>query len=217
MKVDLHTHSEASRDGGITPDQYAELLQNEVVDVIAITDHDRIDFARGMQKALGADRIIVGQEITTTDGDLIGLYLTEPIEAGLSAQSAIDAIKSQSGLVYVPHPFETLRKGIAVETLDALAPDIDIVEGYNGRALLQNRGAQARNWAMRHGKLLAASSDAHGVRGVGLTYTVIDGSLRTASDLLKALQGAEFAYKRAPLLTMLYPTRNKIINKIRGL
>ena len=72
-KVDLHTHSQASPDGGIRPEQYAQALATEKLDFIAITDHDRIDFALGMQKALG-NKIIVGQEITTSVGELIGLY-----------------------------------------------------------------------------------------------------------------------------------------------
>lgn len=216
MKIDLHSHSEASLDGGITPEQYAELLQNEVVDTIAITDHDRIDFALGMQKALGNERIIVGQEISTADGDIIGLYLTKPVDSGTGAQTAIDAIKAQGGLVYIPHPFESIRKGLAAEVLDALSPDIDIVEGYNGRAFLQNRGPATREWATNHGKLLSAASDAHGVGGVGYTYTVTKTPVRNSDELLNALKQAEFVYKRAPLITLLYPTRNKLLNRLKG-
>lgn len=216
MKIDLHSHSEASKDGGITPEQYADLLQNEVVDCIAITDHDRIDFALGMQKALGSERIIVGQEITTSGGDIIGLFLTEKIDANLSPQETVDAIKTQGGLVCVPHPFETVRKGISLEVLDAIAVDVDIIEGYNGRAVFQDLGAQARDWGAKNGKSIVASSDAHGRKGVGYTYTVIDKSPKSGQELLAGLNNAELIFKKPPLITLLYPMRNSFLNKLKG-
>ncbi len=149
-KIDLHTHSEASRDGGITAEQYAYILRNEILDVIAITDHDRIDFALGMQKALGADKIIVGEEITTSQGEIIGLYLEEKVDPGMSAQETIDAIKLQDGIVYIPHPFEKVRKGLQEDILTALIDDIDIIEGYNGRAFAQNFSQKTLAIAKQH-------------------------------------------------------------------
>ncbi len=214
-RVDLHTHSEASRDGGITPDQYAETLQNEVLDVIAITDHNRIDFARGMQKALGADRIIVGEEITTLQGEIIGLYLTEKVEPGMSAQDTIDAIKAQNGIVYIPHPFEKVRQGISVELLEALKQDVDIVEGYNGRAMTQRLGLQAIAFVKKYGIAVAASSDAHGVAGLGRTYTRLK-SKPNRNNITEQLLGFNLVYRRPPLYTFLLPKLNLIRNKIRG-
>ena len=140
FKVDLHTHSVASKDGGITPEQYADLLKSETVDIIAITDHDRIDFALGMRDALGKNRIIVGEEISTTDGEIIGLYLEKNIEPGLSAKETIKQIKKQGGLVYIPHPFEKVRHGLELETLEEIKNDIDIIESFNGRAFGRNNG-----------------------------------------------------------------------------
>ena len=216
IKVDLHTHSEASKDGGIRPGQYAKLLKNETLDVIAITDHDRIDFAVGMQKALGADKIIVGQEVTTTDGDILGLYLTKEIPAGLSPKEAVDQIHSQKGLVCVPHPFETVRKGISRETLEIITSDVDIIEGFNGRALVQNYGSEAIRWAKTNGKHYVASSDAHGYKGAGKTYTEIQKHPKTATELLSALHEARLVNGRPPLRTLLYPSINMIKKLIMG-
>ncbi len=215
MKIDLHTHSEASKDGGISPEQYAKVLQDEILDCIAITDHDRIDFALGMQKALGPENIIVGQEITTTQGEIIGLFLKEPVEPGLNAQNTIDAIKAQGGLVYIPHPFETVRKGMKADLLTALRDDIDIVEAHNGRAFFQNFSKEANNWADTNGSVKAASSDAHGVAGLGFTYTYID-ELPTADNLVALLKNGNLISKRPPIWTLALPKFNRFKNLIRG-
>lgn len=216
MKIDLHTHSEASKDGGITPEQYAKILREEIVDVVAITDHDRIDFALGMQKALGKDKVIVGQEITTKDGDIIGLYLSNSIAAGLSAQDAVDKIKAQNGLVMIPHPFETVRKGISAEVLDAIKDDIDIIEGHNGRAVFQNFSKEATAWGKKHSKLIVGNSDAHGFKGVGKTYTIIETRPKNKEELLLYLRSAVFTNKRPPLVTLLYPTINMLKKYLKG-
>jgi len=171
--LDLHTHSYGSPDGGLSLAQYQRMLEGGTLDYIAITDHNRIDTAQAIQATLG-DHIIVGEEIMTTEGELIGLYLHEPVPAGLSPLKAAEAIKAQNGLVYVPHPFETVRSGLSVEALGSIASLVDIVETHNGRAMFQNKHAEAQAWATDHTKPCAASSDAHGWYGWGRTYTVID-------------------------------------------
>jgi len=209
IKIDLHTHSEASIDGGITAEEYANLLRNEIADVIAITDHDRIDFALGMQKALGDDKIIVGEEITTTQGEIIGLYLSEKIIPGMSAQETIDAIKAQNGIVYIPHPFEKVRKGLQEDILLALIDDIDIMEGFNGRALVQNYGPQAISLAKKHNVTAVASSDAHGAKGVGHTYTTVK-ERPTRQNFLQIIKLGRMRTKRPPYYTLLYPKINRL-------
>ncbi len=77
IKTDLHTHSAASPDGSITVNQYKETLAKQTLDCIAITDHNRIDFALSLQQVLGPEKIIVGEEISTKQGDIIGLFLTK--------------------------------------------------------------------------------------------------------------------------------------------
>ena len=211
-KVDLHTHSIASVDGGIKPEQYAKALESEMLDYIAITDHDRIDFALGLNKALG-DKIIVGQEVTTADGDIIGLFLHEPIEAGLRAVQAAQKIHDQGGLVYIPHPFETVRSGITVETLDELAELVDIVEVFNGRAVFQNHGPKAAAWAKSHGKAGASSSDAHGFKGLGNSYSVIN-EAPSRGALVNNLSMQSLAHRSAPLYTLLYPKLNRALKKM---
>jgi predicted metal-dependent phosphoesterase TrpH len=215
IRIDLHTHSEASLDGGITPEQYAEILRNETLDVIAITDHDRIDFATGMQKALGSEFIIVGEEISTTEGDIIGLYLSEVIKPGMTAKETVDAIHAQNGLVYIPHPFEKLRKGIQPETLQRIIEEVDIIETNNGRALAKKYSISAQTWSVKNKVSGAASSDAHGKAGIGHTYTAIE-KRPTRQSLAFELANATFVHKRPPLRSLLYPKYYRLIKYLKG-
>lgn len=212
FKIDLHTHSEASPDGGITANQYARILEQEKLDYIAITDHDRIDFALGMQKALG-DKIIVGQEITTTDGELIGLYLKERIKPHQTAFKTAQAIHAQGGLVYVPHPFETTRKGLQEVVLQKIADLVDIVEVHNGRALGQSCNIRAATWAKLHGKTGASSSDAHGVRGLGYSYSIVQ-EIPSRGSLVGNIKMSALASRKAPLYSFLYPTLHRTRKRI---
>ena len=206
-KVDLHTHSVASSDGGISPEHYAKALETEALDFIAITDHNRVDFALGLSKALG-EKIIVGEEIMTTEGELVGLYLKELVKPGRTAFETAHAIRNQGGLVYVPHPFETVRHGISRESLEAITDLVDIVEVHNGRAWLQNFSPQAAAWAKSHGKSGASSSDAHGYKGLGYSYSVLTEHPARGS-LTEALRITNLAHRRAPIYTLLYPKLNR--------
>lgn len=212
-RVDLHTHSIASSDGGVRAVQYRNLLSSKRVDLIAITDHNRVDFAQELHAELG-DKIIVGEEIMTTEGEIIGLFLSKLVEPGQTPLETVKAIKKQGGLVYIPHPFETVRKGLQEATLDSIASYIDIVEVHNGRAFLQKRSAKALAWAQANNKVAAASSDAHGAKGVGHTYTVM-ATLPAQKEFLRVLSAAQLVANRAPLTTLTYPKLNRLHKKIR--
>lgn len=212
-KVDLHTHSVASSDGGITSTQYKQMLETRQLDFIAVTDHNRIDFAQELHKALGK-QIIVGEEIDTLEGEVIGLYLTQSIPKGMTAKMTMRAIRDQGGLVYVPHPFETMRHGLSENTLSELIALIDIIEVFNGRALFQNRGPRAATFARLHNKPGAASSDAHGVKGLGTVYSTLV-KVPTRDNLATLLSGATYLTRRPPLKTLLYPKANRIRKRIR--
>lgn len=212
MKVDLHTHSTASPDGSLTEEQYAKMLETGELDHIAVTDHNTIDFAKSLRDKLG-EQIIVGEEIMTTEGDLIGLYLKEVVPSGLSAAETAAQIKAQGGLVYVPHPFETVRKGISLETLDFIAKQVDIVETANGRAVFQNKSKEAAKWAADHKLPCAASSDAHGFSGWGKTYSIVP-SAPTAATLPKLLAGATYEVGSPGVRGVLYPKLNRLIKRL---
>ncbi|MBI1856761.1 PHP domain-containing protein [Candidatus Saccharibacteria bacterium] len=202
-KIDLHTHSSASPDGGIKVEQYAHALATGLLDVIAVTDHNRIDFAVELHKKLG-NRIIIGEEIMTTDGEIIGLYLDNLVEPNLSPLETVKQIKKQGGIVYIPHPFETIRKGLMPVAIEKILDQVDIIETCNGRAFLQNRGTQAITWARINHIIGAASSDAHGYQGLGKTYTVVK-QIPTHDTLLDLFMSGTLVTNRPNLRSLLYP------------
>ena len=212
VKADLHTHSQASPDGGITTNQYAEIFEKKLLDVVAITDHNRIDFAQEMNK-LYPKSIIVGEEIMTCEGEIIGLFLSKKIEAGLTPRATVDAIKRQGGIVYIPHPFETVRKGLSPAIVEELRNEIDIIEVCNGRAFFQNRGKQALVWAKQYAKPGAASSDAHGYKGLGSTYTILSAA-PTRDTLIELVRNGTIMSSRPKLHSLLYPKLNRMRKSI---
>lgn len=207
IKVDLHTHSTASPDGGIMPKQYVDMVESKKLNYVAITDHGRIDFALDIQKILG-DRIIVGQEIKTSSGDIIGLYLKKPVKENQPLDQAVADIKSQSGLVYVPHPFEKVRSGISEQDLITIAEQIDIIEVINGRAMF-DASKKASSLAKQHNLAACASSDAHGQSGWGRTYTILE-SEPTRKNLVQLIDSSKLVYKNPGPLAYIYPKYNRI-------
>lgn len=211
FKIDLHTHSIASPDGGLTEKYYESALNKKVLDAAAITDHNTIEFAVEMNKKLGS-RIIVGEEIMTESGEVIGLYLKKHVPAGLPLSETVDRIKSQGGLVYIPHPFEKVRSGIAKAELEKHLDQIDIIEVINGRAFVGNKAVEASIFAEDNGLPGAASSDAHGSSGWGRTYTAVS-AMPTRENLAELVSAGTKTYKRPGLRMVLYPKYNRFRRK----
>lgn len=212
VKVDFHTHSEVSPDGALSAMDYRRVLERGKLDCIAITDHNDISMAQKMHDAFG-ERIIIGEEITTSDGEIIGLFLSEVVKPQMSAAETAKAIHKQGGLVYVPHPFETVRSGLTMESLDKIAADVDIIEVHNGRAVFQDKSQKAIDWASENNVVGAASSDAHGVSGWGKTFTVL-AEIPTRQTLLELLGKATFKRGFPGLRGISYPKYNRLRKKL---
>ena len=179
-----------------------------MLDFIAVTDHNEVSFALKLHAEIGG-QIIVGEEIMTTQGEIIGLFLRERIAPQLSPEETIQKIRNQNGLVYIPHPFENVRSGLSENTLNRIAKDIDIVEVYNGRAYFGNKSKRAQAWAKEHRIPGAASSDAHGRVGWGKTYSNISAPA-TRIILVELLASAELSERLVGIRGTLYPTLNRI-------
>jgi predicted metal-dependent phosphoesterase TrpH len=211
-KIDLHTHSIISHDGGLRAEQYTKIIEDKILDYIAITDHNEIRFARVMQQKLG-EHIIIGEEIGTTEGEIIGLFLEQVVPGGLTPEETVQQIKVQNGIVYIPHPFETFRKGLKHDALERIAKEIDIVEVFNGRGKWRQKNELAQAFATEKMLAMAASSDAHCVLGIGKTYNEIE-DIPEHRNFKKLFQKAELHKEYAPILSLLCPAVNKIKNKI---
>ena len=211
VKADLHTHSIDSHDGGISYRSYIELLEAERLDVIAITDHSSIGFAQKIanDEAWGK-HIIVGQEIMTTEGEIIGLFLNKLIADGDSPKDTVRQIRLQDGFVLVPHPEDKHRSGLSIETMDRLVEDIDAVEAHNGRQFGKPK-ADVRHWAKQNNVAIVACSDAHSKLGVGRTYTMLESAPDSAQELREQLANkSRLAHDKPPLLSLLAPKLNRL-------
>jgi hypothetical protein len=191
--ADLHVHSLWS-DGAQRPDAIVRAAAGRV-HVVAITDHDEI---RGAQAArtyaidhpyLGVD-VVVGEEISTLNGHLLGLYLSERVPPDLPARETIELIHDQGGLAVAAHPFHPLRGTARGHlTVGQLIPDLplDAIEVVNNAGVfswLYDAWAALRNveWALP----VTAGSDAHDVWYLGSAVTRFAG--HSAADLRLALE-----------------------------
>jgi hypothetical protein len=229
--VDLHVHSSASFDSLASPESVVRTAASRGLTHLAITDHDTIDgalAARAYAAREGIEiTILVGQEVQTSDGDLIAVFLDRPIETGLSPAEAIAAIREQGGLVGIPHPFDRFRGsllagGEAEGTGDAhggpaaIAPLVDWVEVHNARIMVGRGNEQAMDFAREHELPGVAVSDSHATLEIGVAYSVIDGDPSTPDGLLAALPPAHLVTGRATYFVRAVTPVAKLVQRARG-
>lgn len=207
-KVDLHTHSILSPDGGLTKEDYEHVLTRGILDFVAITDHNQVSFAQEMRKKWG-EKIIVGEEIMTTSGEIIGLFLQERIAPKQSVADTLAAIHAQKGLVYIPHPFDMLRRGIGEKVFLQYLKDIDIIEGFNARVILPLHNAKALRFAKKHNLPIGVGSDSHVVRGIGHAYAIVDKKF-TALSVKQLLSHAAYSQEYQHFFAYLAPKLNRL-------
>lgn len=212
-KIDLHTHSLLSFDGGLTKTDYTKILQRGILDVIAVTDHNDIAFAKTLNKEIG-NTIIIGEEIQSLDGEIIGLFLKEKILPHLSAKETMQQIHAQKGVVYIPHPFEKQRSSIQLDLFLQLVEEIDICEVFNAREF--GRKKTFTDFVSLPNMHFASSSDAHCRFGIGSSYSYIS-QIPNNLTITSLLKNAEYRKEYAPLISYFCPAYNKIRRKIFAL
>jgi predicted metal-dependent phosphoesterase TrpH len=160
-----------SGDCTTTPDEVREAVEESGIDVLCITDHGTINGAVELADSLGC-RVIVGEEVRTSVGEIIGLFLTERLPFGMKPDHAVELIRDQGGLVYVPHPFDPVRHCLAEPALEALAASggIDAIEVLNAKVSLSHLNRRAAEFAVTHGLPGGAGSDAHVASALGAAY-----------------------------------------------
>ncbi|TML62598.1 MAG: PHP domain-containing protein [Actinobacteria bacterium] len=167
---DLHTHTSWSHDCRVEVGELLEHAELEGLGAIAVTDHNALGGAlEALELARGRDLVVVpGEEVKTAgQGEVIGLFLTEEIPRGLSFADTIAAIRSQGGLVYLPHPFDRLHAIPDAPTLHRHLADIDVFEVYNARLLFDAYNDEALRFATKYNLTMGAGSDAHVLQGLG--------------------------------------------------
>jgi predicted metal-dependent phosphoesterase TrpH len=219
--VDLHSHTSASFDSLASPRAVVRAAASRGLTHLAITDHDRIDGALAAREMATREAlpltVLVGQEIRTRQGDLIGVFLERPIRSGLDAVEAIEDVRAQGGLVGIPHPFDRFRSSLlGTGEVDELAPLVDWVETHNARIMVGNGNQRAAEWALEHELPGVAVSDAHSVLEIGVAYVALDGDPSTADGLRDALATAELVTGRATVFVRAVTPIAKLVQRARG-
>lgn len=192
LRVELHSHTLWSKDCLTSFDQIQTVCRNRGIDRIAITDHNTADGALALKK-IAPELVIVGEEIMTTQGEILAYYVKETIPEGLTPQETIKRLRDQSAVISVSHPFDRLRKGAwREEDLLRIIDQIDAVEIFNARCFFKGDNDKALAFSQVHGLTGTVGSDAHTLVEYGRALTLLRPFEDNADDFLKALKDAEY-------------------------
>jgi hypothetical protein len=216
---DLHCHTSYSFDSLAHPRDQVRAAAARGLTHLAITDHDRIDGAL-LARDIAPEglTVIIGEEVKTTDGDLICVFLEQALAPGRPAVETIAAAREQGALVGIPHPFDRHRNSLLrTEGLDALAGLVDWVETWNARIVGRAGNEQAVEFALAHGLPGVAASDAHSTMEVGVAFnTAVDADPSTPAGLRAALATLQLTPGRASYYVRLLTPLAKAVNRSRG-
>ncbi|MFH1327392.1 MAG: CehA/McbA family metallohydrolase [Candidatus Bathyarchaeota archaeon] len=214
LKFDLHIHTTYSKDSSITVEEAIKRAENVGLDGIAITDHNSIEAHR---KIPGKSSLIVipGIEVSSHDGHILGLGVTNPIARGLSAFETVEKIHSMGGVAVVAHPGSLLRNSVKNDVLKQLKTDA--VETVNSHLIFASSIKKAKKLAESLGLSQTGGSDSHILATIGKAYTLIDVATEDADDVLKAVRDGKTKAEGDVISTIdrLIEIRVKLKNKLR--
>lgn len=189
IRLDMHTHSEYSPDSRTPLREQARALAAAGIDVVCATDHNTIEGALRLREIADGVRVIVGEEVSSRDGEIIGLFLERPIPRDLSGEETIALIHEQGGIVSVPHPFSRNRMyHLRRDALDRLWPQIDCLEVFNAREAFASDNRRAEAYARERNIPGAVGSDAHRSSEIGRAWIEVD-EFTGPDDFVEALRG----------------------------
>lgn len=180
MKTELHIHTRYSHDSLLCINLIGLICKIKKINCVAICDHNTISGGITAKKILPrfGIEVIVGEEIFTKSGEIIGLFLSSNIPAGLSASETVREIKEQGGLVYIPHPYDEKRHKTVIsrEALVDIAEFVDLIEIHNGRNITQIfsevQKEIAQKYMNKQKTAFICGSDAHIFFELGRNYIV---------------------------------------------
>ncbi|HMD56518.1 MAG TPA: PHP domain-containing protein [Solirubrobacteraceae bacterium] len=202
IDIDLHMHTDHSNDCATPVEVLLATAREQGLGAIAVTDHNEISGAleARAQSAQAGVKVIVGEEIKTAgEGEVIGLFIEEKIPRGLSLQQTIAEIRSQGGLVYVPHPFDRMHAVPDYEHLLPVIDEVDALEIFNPRVAIGAFNDEAERFAAKYRITAGAGSDSHVAQGLGSVRVRLrdfDGP----AEFLQSLRGAEIHTRPSSLL-----------------
>jgi predicted metal-dependent phosphoesterase TrpH/glycosyltransferase involved in cell wall biosynthesis len=200
IHVDLHMHTDHSHDCATPVGVLLESAKSAGLGAIAVTDHNEISGAFEAAERANGIKVIVAEEVKTADqGEVIGLFLTEKIERGMTLAETIAEIRRQGGLVYVPHPFDRMHSVPDYEHMLGIVDDIDAIEVFNPRVAISSFNEEAARFAAKYRIVAGAGSDSHVAQGLGsvkIEMRDFDGP----EEFLESLREADIIRRRQSLL-----------------
>ena len=207
MKYDFHIHTKYSRDSMLPIEVLKKVAKKEGVMPI-ITDHDTI---KGNIK-FGCK--VIAEEVRTQEGDVIGLFMMEEIPRGLPLIEVVERVKQQDGLIYVPHPFDTLRRRSSVrEAIEKIKPDM--IEVFNPRTFMMQHNLKAMQYADEKNIPKIVGSDSHTRFEIGKTYIEME-DFYSKKEFMKNLKNAKFITKPAPIWVHIFSKTSRQFRKARA-
>lgn len=212
IRIDLHVHTRHSHDSAAPVGSVLRRCQDSGLGLVAITDHDNIRGGLEARERSDGFPVIVGEEIKTAQGDLIGLFLERPVPPRLSPLETVKRVKDQGGLVGVPHPFDRVRPtAMGRRALLEVLPWVDFMEGFNAHTLLSRDNRRGADFANEHSLPVVACSDSHSALELGRTYTEVPGDALDGSPegLMRAIRAGACVGRRPYPWLMLAPVYAK--------
>ncbi len=215
LKADLHVHTRYSSDSISSPEKIVRHCIKRGINCLAITDHDEIAGALEV-KRLAPFKVIISEEILTSQGEIIGYFLSEKIPPHLSPEETVARIKAQGGLACIPHPYDRFRSGSKLRNhaLDKILPEVDLIEVFNSRTMLTRDSARALELARSHDLPATAGSDAHIVQEVGSTYMEIP-EFNDVEQFRQALKQGQVFGHRANFWVPFCGIRNRLVKQFQ--
>ena len=196
-------HTDHSPDCATPPLALLEAAKAAGLGAIAITDHNEVSgafAARELAEEVGGIKVIVAEEVKTAEqGEVIGLFLEERIERGMTMAETIAEIRRQGGLVYVPHPFDRLHSVPDYEHLLDMVEEIDILEVFNPRVTLTAFNEEAVRFAAKYRIVPGAGSDSHVAQGLGSVMIRLH-DFDGPEEFLEAMRSADIVRKHKNLI-----------------
>ncbi|MDQ2693025.1 MAG: PHP domain-containing protein [Chloroflexota bacterium] len=220
MNLEFHCHTIFSKDSLTTPEKLISVCRRKGIDRVIVTDHNTIAGARAAQ-ALDPERVIVGEEIMTTCGEILAAYVSEEVPPGLTPAETIRRLRDQGAFISVSHPFDRWRNGSWLERdLLEIIPQVDAIEVYNSRCMLPGFNRQARRFADEHGLAGTVGSDAHAAFELGQSLMVLE-PFQGPEGLKKVVRRAVHRVRWSPpwvhLSSRYAVLHQKVTRALRGL
>ena len=201
IKVDFHVHSIASPDSLSRGEALFRRAKELGLGKLVLTDHNTISCALELQKA-HPEEVIVGEEILTTRGEILALFVREELPGGIEPLAAFRRLKEQGAFISLSHPYAMARHGWTEAEMEEYLPYLDAIEIGNARNRPEMNRAAVR-FAAEHALYGTVGSDAHGLPELGAMGLELP-DFHTAEELRRSIRSAKSFGKESPFHVRFY-------------